>query len=1578
MRNSRNSSIYWFVIMFILICLFPGWGNAQGTSTLTVTIPGLASGAKPLEMILIPAGTFMMGSPESEPDHFEIEQPQHQVTITQPFYMGKYEITQAQWQAVMGNNPANNKSGNNYPVELVTWDDCQEFISTLNTLGLGTFRLPTEAEWEYACRAGTTTRFYWGNDPILTNIGSYEWYISNSENHTHEAGLKMPNPWGLFDMGGNVAEWCQDWFGSGGYQSSNPQTDPQGPASGTSRIHRSGFANQEERFGRSANREFLQPTIRGYFIGLRLVRVSVEPTPTLTPTSTPAPTSTPTATLSWSPMTSGIATNIHAIWGNSGLDVTAVGQSGMILHYNGTSWLPQNSGITDSLGGVWGSSSNNVYAISGNTILHSDGINWTVQNSSALNALWGSSGTDVFGVGDNGLIMHFDGVSWSPQSSGTSYRLNSVWGSSATDVFAVSSNGGIFHFNGSSWSTQNSGTSQHLLGVHGSSSSDVFAVGYNGTIMHYNGTDWSAQNSGTTELLNAVWGRAVNDVFAAGENGTILHYYGGSWSPQNSGTANNLLALWGSTNNTVFAGGINGTILYYGIVPPTPTPTATCSPTPTVTATPTATMTPTATPSPTYTPTPLMSGRGVIAYWPLDGNAIDKSVNGYNGTLVGSPSVAPGRFGQAFYTVGASQYINSNYAPILGAADSWTISFWAKADATARGSYLLGLERSNEQHLQFAVIAESGQISWGCNDHGVGGNISDAGPSLYDRQWHHIVAVRDMLVNKVRLYMDGTMVQENPAGLGAINDGDPLKLYFGGNNHNGSVQSYSGTVENYSIDEITVFNRVISSSEVSALYQDADGNNRADFWDIPNTPKLTLQPALPAVYRGQEQEFTVNISDASGVVGYRVGLNYETNKLSYIAGSATVVGTSTEVNWANLVCNDSLPGRLIFTQASKNTSLPLGTATLLKFRMAINSNLADGEIVSVTFNNSLTSINDGALNVEKQTWSSSVLGANHAPSFTPGADQSFFEDCGAKTIPAWASNISPGMPYENTQTLHFELTNNNSALFEVQPAINAAGTLTFTPAANAYGIATITVILKDNGGTANGGFDSSTPCQFLIQITPINDQPSFILPSTSLTLLEDAGAQSIAGFATDISAGPANENSQLLTFALTNNNTGLFTTQPAINAEGTLTFNTAPNANGSATITVTLHDNGGNSNGGQDTSASQTFTIHVTPVNDPPAFVVQFAIQTTMEDCGPQTLISWASGILAGPADEAPQSVHFILSNDNSPLFSAQPAVSADGTLTFTPAANACGIAAVTAVLQDDGGTSNGGRNTSLPFLFTINVQPVNDAPSFISGGDQRVLNSAGAAVTINWATGMSAGPPNEASQTLSFIIQNDSVGLFTVQPQISSSGQLTFTPKPDAHGVIMASVRLRDNDGTANGGINSSTTEEFHIVMERPYRWGDLNADAISGAVDASLILRFDVGLIATFPGFPPATYPEYQAPYYPYSFPPAADLNGDHQAGTVDASLILRHFVLLDPFFPVDLNQSGFGPDEPPLYSAKQARPTAELAKNLTLAVERNAEAGSWTLLIGVDNAENICGIRIGFNYDPAIVIPQEFSLQ
>ena len=162
-----------------------------------------------IEFVWIPPGSFQMGSPSGDTDLIKNELPQHQVTIPHGFWLGKYEVTQAQWEKVMGSNPSSFK-GPQKPVESIFWDDCQKFIKKMNELKKGTFRLPSEAEWEYACRAGTTTKYYFGDD--LSMAKKNMWYKTNSYDTTHPVGQLKPNSWGLYDMHGNVSEYCQDCY----------------------------------------------------------------------------------------------------------------------------------------------------------------------------------------------------------------------------------------------------------------------------------------------------------------------------------------------------------------------------------------------------------------------------------------------------------------------------------------------------------------------------------------------------------------------------------------------------------------------------------------------------------------------------------------------------------------------------------------------------------------------------------------------------------------------------------------------------------------------------------------------------------------------------------------------------------------------------------------------------------------------------------------------------------------------------------------------------------------------------------------------------------------------------------------------------------------------------------------------------------------------------------------------------------------------------------------------------------------------------------------------------------------------
>jgi formylglycine-generating enzyme required for sulfatase activity len=239
---------------------------APAGKELTVDLGGGVT----MQFVLIAPGEFMMGSPDSDSDADADEKPQHRVRITQPFYVGKHEVTQAQWQAVMGNNLSYFTGDRQRPVEQVSWEDAVGFCARLSQKEGKTYRLPTEAEWEYACRAGSTTKWCFGDSE--SQLGDYAWYGLHSGSSTHPVGGKKQNAWGLYDMHGNVWEWCAD-CSDGNYYGSSPLNDPKGPSSGAYRALRGGAWQISAGDSRSANRAAYLPVVFwGHNLGLRVVR----------------------------------------------------------------------------------------------------------------------------------------------------------------------------------------------------------------------------------------------------------------------------------------------------------------------------------------------------------------------------------------------------------------------------------------------------------------------------------------------------------------------------------------------------------------------------------------------------------------------------------------------------------------------------------------------------------------------------------------------------------------------------------------------------------------------------------------------------------------------------------------------------------------------------------------------------------------------------------------------------------------------------------------------------------------------------------------------------------------------------------------------------------------------------------------------------------------------------------------------------------------------------------------------------------------------------------------------------------
>ena len=255
--------LFYLVLGMLFFCLAMSWDVYAQGENFTEKVSGVD-----LEMIYVKGGTFRMGVTEEQESGYDSdEQPVHEVTLSD-YYIGKYEVTQGLWKAVMGSNPSSFKKGDNYPVERVSWKEIQTFLTKLSELTGKRYVLPTEAQWEYAARGGVKSvgYKYSGSD----NIDEVAWYKDNSDKATHPVGTKLPNALGIYDMSGNVWEWCSDWYGSN-YYSNSPANNPMGPATGSACVLRGGGWRYLARSCRVSFRNGNIPNGRGYCSGFRVL-----------------------------------------------------------------------------------------------------------------------------------------------------------------------------------------------------------------------------------------------------------------------------------------------------------------------------------------------------------------------------------------------------------------------------------------------------------------------------------------------------------------------------------------------------------------------------------------------------------------------------------------------------------------------------------------------------------------------------------------------------------------------------------------------------------------------------------------------------------------------------------------------------------------------------------------------------------------------------------------------------------------------------------------------------------------------------------------------------------------------------------------------------------------------------------------------------------------------------------------------------------------------------------------------------------------------------------------------------------
>jgi hypothetical protein len=366
-------------------------------------------------------------------------------------------------------------------------------------------------------------------------------------------------------------------------------------------------------------------------------------------------------------------------------------------------------------------------------------------------------------------------------------------------------------------------------------------------------------------------------------------------------------------------------------------------------------------------------------------------------------------------------------------------------------------------------------------------------------------------------------------------------------------------------------------------------------------------------------------------------------------------------------------------------------------------------LVSVKLQDSGGVANGGQDTSPVQTFTITIIWANHAPSFSKGPDIQILEDAPSQTYEEWATNIKAGPEEEKNQQVYFITEVDQPQLFSVLPSLTSDGRLTFRPNPDVNGKTLVSVFLKDNGGTEFGGQDQSDTQTFLIDIKAVNDPPSFT-PGPDQNVPQNSDIIQIESWAENISPGPIDEAEQKLKFVVSTDKAELFSSPPAIFPNGMLQYASAANAHGNAIVTVYLQDSGGTYDNGDDTSDSIIFNITVLAINQAPFFTPGDEI-TILEDSGPLTFNHWATEISAGSPEESYQKLMFFTFGNPPTMFSHQPEMLSDGTISFETAPDVNGVASIRIYLQDDGGTESGGQDKSEDYFLNVNITPVNDPP---------------------------------------------------------------------------------------------------------------------------------------------------------------------------------------------------------------------------------------------------------------------------
>ena len=475
----------------------------------------------------------------------------------------------------------------------------------------------------------------------------------------------------------------------------------------------------------------------------------------------------------------------------------------------------------------------------------------------------------------------------------------------------------------------------------------------------------------------------------------------------------------------------------------------------------------------------------------------------------------------------------------------------------------------------------------------------------------------------------------------------------------------------------------------------------------------------------------------------------------------------------------------------------------------------------------------GGRAVAREELAITVTPINDAPSVSAVPLETVLEDAGPQSVPAWAV-FTPGPSTESGQTpLAYLVSGVEEDFFTQPPTVDLDGRLTFETAEDSNGETTFTLRVQDNGGVLHNGSDTSAPIQVTLNVTPVNDPPEFAAAEPP-AVHEDSGSHILPGWILQANAGPSNESGQSLGFVVENvSDEFAFQSPPTVSASGTLSFSLAPDANGTVTFDVFAMDDGGVENGGDNRSAVQTFTVRITPVNDPPTTQL-ISLPAFQEDAGPQTIASFAE-FFPGPENEADQSVStFLVSGLTNPsLFLHPPTINSSGDLAFTPAANAHGSAVFTVSVRDDGGTGNGGGDTSPELPATIVILPGNDppviqppasppsgmedAPLTISGIVVSDIDASNESLRVNLSIPHGTLTPTEGTALLfpDFDGSDGTLEFVGSQFRINKSFESGFlyTPEPDYFGQPKLTITVNDLGNSGDGGPMSASLDLLVMV---------------------------------------------------------------------------------------------------------------------------------------------------------------------